>query len=235
MKRLLVPALALIAVGVQAQTVRRQAAILGGGGDRGRCTVEITVDGAVEIAIRADDATVTNLKGQMPELRRFECSSRLPGNPIEFRFAPVSGRGRQELVRPAAGEQPAVVRIEDPQNGSDRYVFELTWRNEGPPMDRRDGGRRDDRDRRVRFTTDQAIDVCRAEVRRRLADRFRPDDINFREIRIDDAPGRGEWVVGTLEAGRDERRRESMRFSCSVDFEAGKVRDAQIDPVRRDR
>ena len=222
MKKIAVVAVALLAATLmQAQTYRRQAALLGRGGDRGRCTVEIVVDGAAEIAIRADDATVTNLKGQAPELRRFECTSPIPGNAIEFRFAPVSGRGRQELVRPAAEGQPAVVHIEDPPSGSGAYVFELSWRFEGPPprMDRH------------RFTTDEAIDVCRKEVRRQVAERFHTEEMEFREIRIDDAPGRNEWVVGNLEIRR-ERRGEPMRFSCSVNFETGQVRSAQIDPVR---
>jgi hypothetical protein len=229
MKTYTVITLALLATSLQAQTYRRQATLIRGEGDRGRCLVEITVDGAAEIAIRADDATVTNLKGQAPELRRFECTSPIPGNAFEFRFAPASGRGRQELLRPAAEGQPAVIRIEDPQNGADRYAFELTWRAEFRG-ERRDAGR----DRR-RFTTDEAIDVCRREVRHRLEERFRADDIEFREVRIDDAPGRGEWVVGVLDAGRDRFRREAMRFSCSVNFESGEVRDARIEPLRRDR
>jgi hypothetical protein len=31
---------------------------------------------------------------------------------------------------------------------------------------------------------------------------------------------------------RRERRGEPMRFSCSVNFETGQVRSAQVDPVR---
>lgn len=221
MKPLIVVALGLMAATLEAQTYRRQAALLGGGGDRGRCTVEMVVDGAAEIAIRADDATVTNLKGQEPELRRFECTSPIPGNAVEFRFAPVSGRGRQELIRPAAEGQPAVVHIEDPPSGSGVYVFELSWRFEGPPP----------MGRRHRFTTDEAIDICRKEVRRQVMERFHTEDIEFRDIRIDDAPGRNEWVVGNVEIRR-ERRGEPMRFSCSVNFETGEVRSAQVDPVR---
>jgi hypothetical protein len=69
-------------------------------------------------------------------------------------------------------------------------------------------------------------------VRRQLSERFRPDEIDFREIRLDDSPGRNEWIVGELEARRDERRGERMRFSCSVNFETGQVRSAQVDPLR---
>jgi hypothetical protein len=208
----------------QAQTYHRQATLGGLTGERGQCVVQVMVDGAAELAIRGDDITVTNLKGQAPELRQFQCTSPLPGNPAEFRFNPASGRGRQELVRPAAEGQPAVVRIEDPPNGAGMYAFELSWRAEHDDRDRME--------RRPRFTTDEAIEVCRKEVRRQLSERFRPDEIDFREIRLDDSPGRNEWIVGELEARRDERRGERMRFSCSVNFETGQVRSAQVDPLR---
>lgn len=236
MKSVTVVALALLATGLQAQTFRRQAAIVGGGDrDRGRCFVEVIVDGAAELAMRGDDMTVTNLKGAAPDVRRFECSSPIPRGPLEFRYGPLGGRGRQQLVRPAEGDQPAVVRIEDPQNGADKYAFEITWRREGfapppPPVEtgRREGGIIAGVLRRL--GNEEALDVCRREVRRRLADRYRNDDIAFREIRIDDAPGRGEWIVGIADAGRD--RRDAFRFSCYVNFQTGEVRSAQIDPLR---
>jgi hypothetical protein len=217
--------------GLHAQTFRQQAAIVGGG-DAGRCTVEIVVDGVAEVAIRGNDATVTNLKGQAPRLRRFECNAFLPPNPEDFRFRGISGRGSQNLMNPPLQGQPAVVRIEDPQNGEDRYVFELSWRRgggpgfePGPSTDRRD--QRDGH----RFTTDQAVEVCRSAVRTETQNRYRTGDVNFREIRIDDAPGRSDWVIGTLEARHPGRPDEILRFSCSVNFETGQVRSAQVDPM----
>jgi hypothetical protein len=206
----------LLATGAQAQTYRRQASIVGGGDrDRGRCTVEIMVDGAAEVAFRGNEATVTNLKGQTPELRRFECTSPMPPNPAELRFNGISGRGRQQMVGGAA----PVVRVEDPDNGSGRYVFELSWRN---------GFGRD-----KRFTTEQAVDTCRQAIRRQVADRFRTDDINFRDTRLDDAPGRQDWVIGTLEARHRGGPPEILKFSCSVNFETGQVRSAEAVPVAR--
>jgi hypothetical protein len=140
------------------------------------------------------------------------------------------------LLRPAEGDQPAVIRIEDPQNGADKYAFEITWRREGfappPPPPPVETGRREGGFGGVlrRLANDEVLDVCRREVRRRLADRFRPDDIGFREIRIDNAPGRGEWVVGIVDAGRE--RRDAYRFSCYINFQTGEIRSAQLDPLR---
>jgi hypothetical protein len=228
---------AVVSTSLNAQTFRRQAAITGGGDrDHGRCMMEVVVDGAAEISIRNDDATVVNEKGQAPEVRRFECTSPLPPNPAEFRYNPIKGRGRQLVVRPAADGQPAVIRIEDPQNGADLYAFELTWRagfgpGPGPVTERRDG---DFRGIGRRFTTEQALDVCKDAVRRQAADRMRTDDINFREIRLDDQPGRNDWVVGTVEARHPGRPDEIFRFSCSVNFDTGVVRSAQIDAVREE-
>ena len=53
----------------------------GGGGDSGKCTVEVVVDGAAEVEIRGDNAVLRNLKGQPPQWRRFECNAPLPANP----------------------------------------------------------------------------------------------------------------------------------------------------------
>jgi hypothetical protein len=42
-------------------------------------------------------------------------------------------------------------------------------------------------------------------------------------------PGRNDWVIGRLDV-HPERRGEVYRFSCSVDFNSGRVRTADIDP-----
>jgi hypothetical protein len=146
----------IAALSASAQTFERRADITGGGDrDRGKCTIEVVVDGAVEIEIRGDRAVMRNLYGQPPEWRRFICNAPMPPNPAGFRFAGVDGRGRQTLVR-AAGGGPAVIRIEDPQSGREGYTFDIFWQMGGygapppptaqvapPPPDRR----YDDRDR----------------------------------------------------------------------------------------
>ena len=119
-----------IAGSMEAQTYSRRATAAGNiGADRGKCTIEVVVDGAAEVAVRGDTATLRNLAGQPPQWRRFECNGPLPANPVDFRFAGVDGRGRQQLVQDPRNGGVAVVRIEDPQSGSEGYTFDLFWSN----------------------------------------------------------------------------------------------------------
>src|SRR5580693_9496165 len=95
-----VAAVTLIAGPVSGQTLQRRASITGGGApDRGKCTIEVVVDGAAEVEIRGDNAILRNLAGQPPQWRRFECTSAMPANPPNFRLSGVDGRGSQELAR----------------------------------------------------------------------------------------------------------------------------------------
>ena len=83
-----------------AQTFSRRAAAMGGvRADRGKCTIEVVVDGAAEVAVRGDSATLRNLAGQPPQWRRFECTGPLPPNPADFRF------------RSEDGKQKAIIRV----------------------------------------------------------------------------------------------------------------------------
>lgn len=124
----------------------------GGPPDRGRCTLEVIVDGAAEVEVRGDTATLRDLSGAPPQWRRFECTSPMPYGG-DIRFAANNGRGRQELVRDPRNGGVAVVRIEDPEGGADTYSFSLVWGREGrddrggpPPPDFRRDDRRDPRD-----------------------------------------------------------------------------------------
>src|SRR5512137_419633 len=95
---------------LNAQSFERRATYkFGGDPNRGKCTVEVVVDGAAEVEIRGDSAVLRNLAGQPPQWRRFECTGPLPANPRDFRFAGVDGRGRQELVRDPRNSGAAVV------------------------------------------------------------------------------------------------------------------------------
>src|SRR5580704_9751389 len=110
----------LIAVSAFAQPFQRRAQIVGGGSpDRGKCTIEVVVDGAAEVEIRGDTANLRNLSGTPPQWRRFQCTDPLPPNPEGFRFAGIDGRGRQQLVRDPRNGGSAVIRIDDPDNGSE--------------------------------------------------------------------------------------------------------------------
>jgi len=122
----------IAALTASAQSFERRANITGGGDpNRGKCTIEVVVDGAAEVEIRGDRAVLRNVDGRPPEWRRFVCNEPMPPNPVGFRFAGVDGRGRQTLARPPQGGGPAVVRIEDPQSGSEGYTFDVMWQSGG--------------------------------------------------------------------------------------------------------
>ncbi|MBZ5602377.1 MAG: hypothetical protein LAO79_08730 [Acidobacteriia bacterium] len=180
----------MAALSASAQSFERRADIVGGGGDRGKCTIEVVVDGAAEVEIRGDRAILRNLRGQPPQWRRFVCSAPLPPNPGEFRFAGVDGRGRQTLVRAPGGGGPAVVRLEDPNNGQEGYTFDIFWSVGGfapprpptPPIAPGPPGRDYDRDRdrdRDRDDRDSYYrdrdEYFRGDWRGRLFERVRQD------------------------------------------------------------
>jgi hypothetical protein len=146
----------LAALSASAQSLERRAEITGGGDrDRGKCTIEVVVDGVAEVEIHGDRAMLRNLAGQPPQWRRFVCNAPMPPNPAGFRFAGVDGRGHQTLLHAPEGGGPAVIRIEDPPSGSEGYTFDIFWQMGGgppptaqiapPPPDRRDGDRDGDR------------------------------------------------------------------------------------------
>jgi len=79
------------------------------------------------------------------------------------------------------------------------------------------------------FGVDEAIRVCQQAVLTEAARRFHSNDIHFHRTAIDDNPGRNDWVIGTLDVHRGPRE-ERYGFSCSVDFDNGRVRSAVLDP-----
>jgi hypothetical protein len=233
------------------QTYQRTATIMNGGSPgMGRCTVEVVVDGAAQAEISGLHATLRNLKGQPPQWRRFECTGAVPANPRNFRFSGVDGRGRQELVAAPANGEPAVIRIEDKDNGSEGYTFEITW-NEGN-YSRNDGygqpyngqlqpGYGDQRPGYLesppvlpghghpgRMTSDEAVRLCQDYVRDEAGRRFSAGDVIFRRTLIDDEPGRNDFVNGFFEARGPYARSRNYSFSCSVNFNSGEVRSADI-------
>jgi hypothetical protein len=210
-----------------AQNLDRRAVMTGGGSpESGRCTAEVVVDGAAEVNIRGDMAGLRDLSGRPPEWRRFECTGAVPPN-ADVQFT-GEGRGRLRLLRaPRDNNGVAVVRIEDSESGASAYRFELSWNNRAPypgaavpPVN-------------GRFGTDQAVQVCQDAVRRQAMDRFGAREIVFRRINMDDQPGRNDWVVGMIEMRRPDGMDERRRFSCSVNFDSGRVRSANIEGPER--
>jgi hypothetical protein len=48
------------------------------------------------------------------------------------------------------------------------------------------------------------------------------------------SPGRRDWVLGTFDV-RSRGQGESYRFSCSVNFDGGQIRSAEIEPLQSGR
>lgn len=177
-KRYFLTIAGLAAISASAQPPQeRRADILPNRDRDGKCTIEVVVDGTAEVEIRGERALLRNLGGQPPFFKRFVCNAPMPANPVGFRFAGVDGRGRQSLVRPPERSGPAVIRIEDPQGGSEGYTFDVTWQVGGgynapppPPVGRRDDDRRDDE----RFYRDRD-DFYRGDWRAKVFARVRQD------------------------------------------------------------
>lgn len=110
-----------------------------GGGDHGKCTIEVEVDQAAEIAVIGDTGIIRTLSGSPAHWRRLECNAPLPSNPYDFRFRGIDGRGDVNLVQQPGRGRPAVVRIFDRKGGREGYTFDLEWR--GGDYDNRGRGR----------------------------------------------------------------------------------------------
>lgn len=204
--------------------VPRRATLTGSRGDRGKCTIEVVVDDVAEVEIAGDTGRLRTLSGRPAEWRRMECSDPLPRNPYEFRFIGVDGRGRQTLIRdPRNTRGVAVIRIEDPQGGREGYTFDIEWRGQGGPYDSRPtyppppgpgpGA-------------SNAIGICQDAARAEADRRYGVRRVNFLETRVDDNPGRHDWIIGFFE-DRDYRR-DRYSFACSVDLRSGRVRSVEV-------
>jgi hypothetical protein len=251
-KRLTWLPVAAATIGITVSAQQRQASIVGGGGPNyGKCTIEVVVDDVAQVEIRGSSANLRTMSGQPAQWRRFECSGPVPGNFPDFRFEGVDGRGSQDLIRdPRNGG--AVVQIVDKDGGSEGYTFDIFWGSGGnwQPRNpgRRGAGRPDDpwydsgsyrpgyRDsdyfRRYGhgFGTQDAVRTCQLEIMSRAQRRFRGGSVHLGRTRLDDAPGRNDWVMGFLDVHR-RNVSERFRFSCSVNFNTGQVKSADIDQL----
>jgi len=78
------------------------------------------------------------------------------------------------------------------------------------------------------FAVEEAVRVCKEAIVRQSAQRFRTNDMHFLKTVIDDNPGREDWVTGSVDV-HFGRRQEQYGFSCSVNFDNGQVRSAELD------
>jgi len=217
---------AALAIPAVAQNQRRAVMVNGGNGVEGRCTGEVVVDGAADLQIQGDTASVRDLSGSQPQLRRFECTGPMPAQ-ANVRLN-VNGRGSAQLVSSPNNGGPAVVRFQDREGGASSYQFDLTWDtglaqgyanqgypnqaypnqaypNQAPPVVDR---RYSDRPMVNGFGPQQAVNVCREAIREQAMDRFGTRDVDFGRINIDDNPGRRDWVVGTVAVRRGYGERQ---------------------------
>lgn len=125
-----VMACAALSVPAHAQSISTyRATVNGSNSDSGKCTIEVVVDGIAEIEVRGDQGRMRTVTGQPAQWRRFQCDGMIPVNMSDFHFKGVDGRGRVQLVTdPRNNRGVAMVRIEDPQGGSEGYTFDLEWR-----------------------------------------------------------------------------------------------------------
>jgi hypothetical protein len=76
---------------------------------------------------------------------------------------------------------------------------------------------------------EQAIERCKDSIREEAHQRFGNAAVNFRQTDVDNNPGRNDWIIGTVAVKTSRwRPSEAYRFSCSVDFSTGRVRNAHI-------
>jgi hypothetical protein len=86
------------------------------------------VDGAAEVEIAGNQGRMRTLSGARAAWRRLDCSLPVPSNPANFKFTGKDSHGKITLVHAPAGNQSAaIVRVEDPENGSRAHKFTLEW------------------------------------------------------------------------------------------------------------
>lgn len=88
------------------------------------------VDDAVDLFVRGDQINALVTSGQLMKVERFRFSQPLPAVTLSsIGIAKKDGRGTVELIqRPdSTNDFTAIIRISDPQGGSDRYHWVLSW------------------------------------------------------------------------------------------------------------
>jgi hypothetical protein len=218
---------AALAGPASAQIQQRARMISGGPQGEGRCFAEVVVDGAAELQVRGDTASLRNLSGGPPQWRRFECTSPMPAN-ADVRVN-INGRGRAQMISSPRNGGPAVVRIEDSKGGAEVYQLEFQWAGGYGAWNGNPGGRFG------RVSIDEAVENCRQAVRQEARGRFGTDNVDFRQIDVDNQRGNRDLVVGTVGVRRGGWNEETYPFSCTMNLNNGRVRQAQITGVGNGR
>jgi hypothetical protein len=149
------------------------------------------------------------------------------GNPPNYQDRDQRGPGNP----PAYGGNPPNYQDRDQRGPGNPPAYSTDRSRYGPEDQNRPNYRESDYYRRYghAFGVDEAVRVCQQAVLTQASRRFRTNDIHFHRTAIDDSPGRNDWVTGTLDIHRGPRE-ERFGFSCSVNFDNGRVRSADLDP-----
>jgi hypothetical protein len=110
----------------------------------GTCELETRVDGVVRIAIRGSAADFRTVSGEPASETSARCSAALPEAPgWTITVDRTQGRGKVSLEQApdAANGFEAIVRIDDPARGADRYRAVLKWSATPAPSTSRQPGR----------------------------------------------------------------------------------------------
>jgi hypothetical protein len=242
-------AAAILALQAQVPDQIRQATISGSGGTSGKCTIEVRVDIAAEVDVYGNSGRLRTIAGQPATWNRMECTGALPYNMSDFRFKGIDGRGQVKLVQdPRNNNGMAVVRIDDPRSGAEGYTFDIEWSgasggsptggfqtgvydpSTGQTTNRRPGGYFPGRRSSRAISAENAIELCRTELRTRAERDYNLRTIDITAAGIDTNAGRGDWVTGTFsDRGTGYFRRSGgYRFNCAVDYNSGQVRTMEI-------
>ncbi len=226
--------LALLTLPLSANTESIRATIGGGGGESGRCSVQVTVDGSAEVEISGDMGSLRTTGGAPAAWRSFHCTSPIPVNPQNFGIGRLAGRGSIRLTQdPRRTGGRVVIRIDDPQRGAGAYSFELQWNGRGagwpppPPFPSKPGWSGAPGGSHGA----KAVDNCKDAVANRLhREGYR--HIGFEHATPSSGYGTGGVVTGGVNGSRgyDLRR---FSFSCSVEFGSGRVRTVDVRERRR--
>jgi hypothetical protein len=237
--------LALFAQGT-GDDIRRATLTGAAGSSSGKCTLEVRVDHQAEVDVYGDSARLRTLAGQPATWVRMQCTDALPLAMSDFRFRGIDGRGSVTLLQdPRNNNGMAVIRVEDPGPGAERFTFDLEWSGARQPGPRgafetpvavapsRDNGRSAGRAAAGRAARGvpavRMIESCWNEVSARAGRDHNLANIDLTSVTIENAPGRQETLVGTFDEGSGQSRVGAQyRFSCSVDGRTGRVRSVDL-------
>ncbi len=203
----------------------------------GECKIRVRIDDEADVIVEGDRVMVRTLRGRPGIDAGSECTGPLPRRIREFDFRQTDGPGRAELIDSPERGGRAVIHVRDSDGGDHKYTLEFRWTADGGGGSYGRSGRGEDRfdehpggaplRRGGRFSEAEAMDLCREAVQGRIASQYSFRDARIENLAMDDGPGRRDRIVGEAIARRGGSRAR-FSFSCSVDFESGRLRDVQV-------